>query len=159
MADAYSVRGADRLQQRLAELARRVPAARGGMLYHAGEAIRAFMVDSYLSGQRLRRISGRLAGRFSTVLRGDDEAVVGSQLVYAGPHEFGFQGVVSVRPFMRARTRGGAKTIAVRGHARQMNVRPKYYARDAARFGAPTATKAAEAVFQRIAREVSGGNA
>lgn len=142
--DALVVRGTDELRARLAGLRNRYPQAQGRMLFNAGEALRDYMVTNYLSGQRLRRITGRLAGGFTTRLVADDTAIVGTAVTYARVQEEGFRGTVSVRSFMRARVRGGQKEIEVRAHSRQMNIRPKYYARDAVRFGAPTAIKAAE---------------
>lgn len=158
MADTSVIRGADDLQRKLWQFVQRFPAAQGRMLFQAGEAIRAYMVDNFLSGQRLRRITGRLAGGFSTVLVGDDTAIVGTQVVYARPLEFGFSGPVAVREFSRSRTRGGPQEIKVRAHIRNMNVRARHYARDAAVQGAPDAIRAAEAVVRKAIREAGLGD-
>lgn len=155
MADRVTVRGAEELRAKLAEFIARAPQAEGRMLYQAGEAIRAYMVDNFLSGQRLHRRTGRLASGFTTVLAGEHVAVVGTQVVYARPLEEGFQGAVSVREHMRARSAGGAQEIKVRAHIRNMNVRARYYARDAAVQGAPDAILAADAQMKRALREAN----
>lgn len=140
MAEPLVIKGADELQAKLAAFRNRAPQATRRMVYHAGEAIRGFMVDEYLSGQRLRRVTGRLATGFHTINVDDDTAIVGTQVIYARRHEEGFDGVVG--PYMRSYRRGMPKTIQVRAHVQ--HTRPKHYARDAARFGAPTAVRAAQ---------------
>jgi len=137
------------LAQQLRALAQRFPQVTRRMLFHAGEAIRAYMVDNMLSGQRLRRVTGRLASSFSTVNLSNDLAVVGTRVVYAGVHEYGAHGTVQVP----AHTRQGHP---VRSHARRLNMPARWYARDSARLGAPVALAAATHSVYRDMGEMGG---
>jgi hypothetical protein len=75
-------------------------------------------------------------------------------VIYARRHEEGFNGIVG--PYMRSYRRGEPKTITVRAHVQ--HTRPKHYARDAARFGAPIAIRAAQGVMDKAIGEAGLGN-
>lgn len=143
------VRGSETFLRNLERIIARFPQASGTALYAAGEAIRAYMVDNYLSGQRLRRVTGKLASGFSTVLLSPAKAVVGTRTRYAAVHEFGFDGDVTVRAHQR---NIGDRIVSVRSHTRHMRVREKRYARDALRYGSKTALAAADNAVERSLR-------
>lgn len=55
-------------------------------------------------------------------------ATVGTNVVYAGVHEFGFHGPVNVRAFVRKAPKTGAP-VNVRAHAMQMNMPERSFLR------------------------------
>lgn len=76
--------------------------------------------------------------RYEFYNSGDTQGVlVGSFGVpYAAVHEFGFNGVVTIKPFQRLQTMSFGRPIqprrvAVSSHSRKMNIKPKRYIRDA----------------------------
>lgn len=55
---------------------------------------------------------------------------------YAAVHEFGFNGIVTIRPFQRLQTLSFGRPmpprkVQVTSHQRKMNIKPKRYIRDA----------------------------
>jgi phage gpG-like protein len=85
--------------------------------------------------------SGRLAASLNTFLEQDDTgavATLGSDLPYAGAQEYGYQGTVTVRQYVEARTiafgrpiRAGVAVVTVRAHVMRMNIPGQSYLRDA----------------------------
>lgn len=172
--DTLMYQGADEMVRHLNQLARDAPNATAMMLFHAGEALRSFMVENYLSGQRLHRRTGRLASGWTTQRFGTDTVIVGTKVVYARVHEEGAHGDVQVREhvrrpptrqrrgegaraFSKRRTQaqldwfsGAGGTVTVHAHNMRMNVAAKWYARDTVRFGAAVALRAADDVVRRF---------
>ena len=68
-------------------------------------------------------ITNRLRGsirKSNAVVRGDAvESAIGSNVAYAGVHEFGFDGTVNVKSFSRSNHRGDQFTVSKRGSRKQ----------------------------------------
>lgn len=85
-----------------------------------------------LSGQVLNVRTGRLRRSINVKITEGDQAVtatVGTNVKYAAVHEYGFDGTVSVREYLR-RTKNG-NTATVRAHDRHMHVPEKSFLRSA----------------------------
>lgn len=109
------VEGSAELSRRLARVAAQVPEEVSAALNDGAWELHRYMVSNYLSGQRLRRITGKLASGWNvrpmvrTALAstvgggggGSTGSVVGAILstatVYAPTHEYGFDGIEHVR--------------------------------------------------------------
>lgn len=91
--------------------------------------LRAYVVDRKLSGQVLKRRSGRLSRSIAHKVEVDKESVigiVGTNVEYAGFHEFGFTGVEQVKDHYRHITQAFGRPITprevfVRAHQRSIN--------------------------------------
>lgn len=64
-------------------------------------------------------------------IAGSTSATIGTNVVYAGVHEFGFDGPVEVRAHTRQMPTGGVANV--RAHARQMHVKESSYLRSTLR--------------------------
>jgi phage gpG-like protein len=96
--------------------------------------------DDKLSGQVLNVRTGRLRRSINQRTSGLDtpqpEGVVGTNVVYARPHEYGFKGVVSVKTHMRIQKQAFGKAITpvevtVPQHSRRVNLPEKSFLRSA----------------------------
>lgn len=103
------------------------------------ELHRSYMVMNMLSGQRLHRRSGTLAGawRVSKVSDGVFSLNPG-QLLYSRVHEFGFNHPFQ---FVRAHTRRG---VPVAAYFRDMDIKETRYVRDTIKEAEPLASSALE---------------
>lgn len=98
-----------------------------------------------LSGQVLNRRTGRLRNSINQRVDSDASsvsAVVGTGVVYARPHEYGFQGTVNVPAHTRTQTMAFGKSIAarmvqVRAHPMRMNLPERSFLRSSLREKAP----------------------
>lgn len=104
-----------------------------------------------LSGQVLHVRTGRLRRSINQrVVENEDGvmAIVGTNVVYAHPHEYGFSGVVNVRSYTRrspeqmavrprARVSRSAGTVTVHAHSRQMNLPERSFLRSTLRDWGP----------------------
>lgn len=93
-----------------------------------------------LTGQVLHNRTGTLRRSINQkVTRGPTEikAIVGTNVSYARPHEFGFQGVVSVREHVRMQRMAWGlpmkdpHQVTVRAHPMKMNIPEKSFLRSA----------------------------
>lgn len=85
-----------------------------------------------LSGEVLQVKTGRLRRSINQAVRQESDRVVGTvgtNVVYARPHEFGFQGVVTVKEHLRRTVSG--KDVTVRSHSMQMNLPERSFLRTA----------------------------
>jgi phage gpG-like protein len=113
----------------------------------------------YLSGQRLNRRTGRLSGSIheeTTDTGGEVTTQVGTNVVYARPHEYGFSGSVAVKAHMREIKMAWGRSIApmpvhVRGHNRRVDITEKRFMRDALAAYKPTI----EATLTRVAEAIA----
>jgi len=92
--------------------------------------------ESKLSGQVLNVRTGRLRRSIATRMdpvTGDGKVsgVVGTKVVYAGAHEFGFHGTVSVREHLRRSKLG--KPFYVSAHSRTMHLPERSFLRSSFR--------------------------
>jgi len=173
-----------KLRDLIRNAAERLPSAAQYGAVQAAYSLRAFMVDQYLSGTRVKVQTGKLrSGWFVAPIPGG--AVVGTATEYAAALEFGFNGTVNVPEHQRRTSarRGGSETKAafkerktamrdrqyagrltkdkasgyatVRAHAMRMNVRPRFYVRDTVRFGNAQAMRVFRAA---VAERVGSGN-
>lgn len=88
--------------------------------------------EQKLSGQVLNVRTGRLRRSINT--RVTEQAtevtgIVGTNVKYARPHEYGFHGIVSVRAHLRTSKLGGVHEV--KQHAREMNVKERSFLRSA----------------------------
>jgi phage gpG-like protein len=82
-----------------------------------------------LSGQVLKRRTGRLRASINTKVEREGNRIIGSvgtNVIYAAVHEFGFHGTVNVSSFTR--TINGV-TQNVSAHTRQMNMPQRSFLR------------------------------
>lgn len=117
----------------------------------AALSYRNYMVLNMLSGQRLMRRSGQLAGRWQPHKVSNTEYRVDpGSLRYARIHEYGLdQAGQPVRGYV---TRAGKK---VRQYSRHMRIRERRYVRDTVRYAAPQVMKE----LDRVASEILGEKA
>lgn len=99
----------------------------------AGFRVQRTSKESKLSGQVLKVQTGRL--RRSVNVRVTEEATavqatVGTNVSYARPHEYGFQGVVTVREHLR-RAKTQFKASLVRSHTRRVDMPARSFLRSA----------------------------
>jgi phage gpG-like protein len=104
------------------------------------------VVSEKLSGQVLKNRTGTL--RRSIIERVEESAtsitgIVGTNLVYAAAHEYGFQGTVNVREHTRRISQAFGRPIApveatVRAHSMRMNLPERSYLRSSLREYQPT---------------------
>jgi phage gpG-like protein len=104
-----------------------------------------------LSGQVLRAPTGTLRRSITQkVIKTDSSIVgiVGTNVPYARPHEFGFKGNVTVQEHLRTikvawgrEIRSGPIQIAVRGHTRRVNMPERSFLRSALREMTPEIEK------------------
>ena len=89
--------------------------------------------EDKLSGQVLKVRTGRLRRSITSRIAddGDDKVVgtVGTNVEYARVHEYGFQGLVTVREHLRRTKSGG--TATVRTHPARMNLPERSFLRSA----------------------------
>lgn len=103
-------------------------------------------------GQALGVVTGRLRRSIThkvTESTGEVRGIVGTNVEYAGVHEYGFQGQVTVREHLR-RTKSGNSAV-VHAHARAVNLPERSFLRSALREMRPRIDEA----FQAAAREVA----
>jgi phage gpG-like protein len=65
------------------------------------------------------RLRGSIRKSNAVIRDGNIESAIGSNVVYAGAHEFGFDGTVNVKSFSRANRRGDLHTVTKRGSRKQ----------------------------------------
>lgn len=102
-----------------------------------GFDIQQYVQAEKLSGQVLNRRTGRLRNSINSRVSEDASSVsaqVGTGVVYARPHEYGFQGTVSVPAHQRMQTMAFGRSIAarmveVRSHPMRMNLPEKSFLR------------------------------
>ena len=122
-------------------------------------------IKEKLSGPVLKNRTGRLRNSISMNMTEDDQsvsAVVGTNVVYARVHEFGFQGEVSVREHMRTAApslRGQAESqsqslrsqVMVRAHTMRMNMPERSFMRSTLAENAPAiADRISAAILQSV---------
>jgi phage gpG-like protein len=106
-----------------------------------------YVKEGKLSGQVLRNQTGRLRRSIhasDVVDRGGTvEGTVGTNVEYAAPHEYGFNGVVTVKAHMRMITKAWGKSIkdphqvSIRSHGRHVNLPERSFLRSSLRELAP----------------------
>lgn len=94
--------------------------------------LQTFVKTDKLSGQVLNVRTGRL--RRSITQRVTEESgrvvgIVGTNVIYARVHEYGFSGTVNVREHLRRAKSGALATI--RGHSRHVNLPERSFLRSA----------------------------
>lgn len=123
-----------RAEQFLASLAQRsreLDAAMVRVITRLSIEVQSAVKTEKLSGQALSVRTGTLRRSINRVVVQQGNSVyaqVGTNVVYAAAHEYGFQGVVNVREY--ARRSDGAK---VRAHTRQMNTPERSFLRSTLR--------------------------
>lgn len=98
----------------------------------AALAVQRDSVQNKLSGQVLNVRTGRLRRSITTRIEDDADKVlgiVGTNVEYAAAHEYGFEGVVSVREHLRRTVSG--KSATVRAHSMHMHIPEKSFLRSA----------------------------
>ena len=126
---------AQRVLQRLRELPENMGQAIAGALDRENELTVGHIQSRYLSqrgprtlGVRTNRLRQSIRPRASSVRGGTVTSAIGSNVVYAGVHEFGFSGQVNVRAHTREVTVAFGRPVApptsasVRAHTRRMDV-------------------------------------
>jgi phage gpG-like protein len=134
----YTISGTEELKARFGK----VPGAiRSNILAAITAAMIAMQarVQQKLSGEVLNNVTGRLRNSINERVVEDGAVItgsVGTNVVYARPHEYGFNGVVSVRAHVRQQSmawgkliKGGPITVNVREHAMHMNIPEKSFLR------------------------------
>ena len=104
-----------------------------------------------VSGPVLKNRTGTLRRKINFVLRETADAIAGSlgiKLSYAPPHEYGFEGVVSVKAHLRMITKAWGRPLAapvavqVHEHPRNMKVPERSFLRSTLRENAPSVREA-----------------
>lgn len=150
----FRLEGLDRLQLRLEKLANTSTAAMAEAATAGAAYVHSVMVKEFLNGQAIGRVDHALIGQWS-VRRQDvpPAGLLSTNVPYARAQEYGFRGIVQIRPykrrkqlrrgvgesdrsFTRRRTefqegREGGFDITVAGHSRPMNLRPRAFLRGA----------------------------
>jgi len=111
----------------------------------AAQDIQQHVTREKLSGQVLNRRTGTLRNSISKRVNTDTSsvsAVVSTDVKYARPHEYGFQGTVTVPAHQRTQTMAFGKSIAsrmveVRAHPMRMNLPERSFLRSSLREKAP----------------------
>lgn len=121
---------------------------------NATQLVERHIKYNQLSGQALRVQTGFLRSSFHAtpaveVRPKEVGGTVKSRAPYAAIHEFGFDGMETVRAHTR---RGQSGMFAVREHERHMRVRPKWYAKKTLKSGAP---KIVEYISKAIMRPLA----
>ena len=109
------------------KLRQRTPHASSMAMSRACEMLRGYIVSRKLSGQVLKRQTGRLAGSIEKEViskKGEIIGRVGSNLKYARVHEKGINKMVSVKEHVRSMY---GQSVTVRSHRRHMIVTAKRY--------------------------------
>lgn len=112
--------------------------------------LQAYVKDGKLSGQVLNVRTGRLRRSIAQQVTDEGQRVVGivgTNVVYARVHEYGFSGTVDVREHLR-RAKSGALQ-AVRGHSRHVNLPERSFLRSALEDMAPDIRAEVEASLKR----------
>lgn len=93
-------------------------------------SLRAYVAANKLSGQVLHVRTGTLRRSITqrVIESGNDvTGIVGTNVKYAPPHEYGFKGTVSVREYLR-RTKAG-RDATVSAHSRKVDMPPRSFLR------------------------------
>ncbi|HEX3884750.1 MAG TPA: phage virion morphogenesis protein [Stellaceae bacterium] len=105
-----------------------------------GLALQRRVQDEKLSGQALKVRTGNLRASINTEVADSGSrvaATVGTGVRYGRVHEYGFQGIVSVRAHLRHVTQVFGRPVAatqnVRAHSRQVNLPERSFLRSALR--------------------------
>lgn len=129
--------------QVIARVNRIVPNVRNALVRRVQSiviALQAHVVGDKLSGQVLNVRSGRLRRSVNQAVTTTDTTVTGivsTPVEYAAAHEYGFQGVVTVKEHLRQVTMAWGKpltppvTATVRSHPMKMNLPEKSFLRSA----------------------------
>jgi phage gpG-like protein len=101
--------------------------------------LQAKVKNDKLSGQVLSRRTGRLSRSINEKVTQDGTLIkgsVGTNVVYAAAHEYGFQGAVTVREHVQMRTqafgkpiKNGPIAVTIRAHAMKMNLPERSFLR------------------------------
>jgi len=151
---AVRLEGMDRLQARLDRLMAVNETAAAEAAVAGAEHVKAVMVSQFLNGQAIGRVDHALIGQWNVRKETRPPAgVLFTAVPYARAQEYGFRGVVQVRPYKRRRQLRrksgesdssfsrrrtafqegppGGFDIQVPGHSRAMNLRPHSFLRGA----------------------------
>lgn len=133
MSDGFSVDiRAEQLLARLTGVDKKLDAEMLRIVTRLSIEVQAGTKDK-LTGQVLHVRTGTLRRSINRKVEqseGSTTATIGTNVVYAGVHEFGFEGIVDVRAHARKTANG---TADVRAHTRQMRVKESSYLRSTLR--------------------------
>jgi phage gpG-like protein len=138
--------GADTVQLRFASLPPRLRVALRKAITRDAIALTRYVKEEKLSGQVLKNRTGTLRRKINYTVSESPTAVtasVGVKLSYAAAHEFGFDGVVSVREHLRTVTQAFGRPIqpvqaVVRAHEMHMHLPERSFLRSSLKENAPT---------------------
>lgn len=110
-----------------------------------GFDIQGYVQDQKLSGQVLNRRTGRLRNSINQKTQDNGTSIttqIGTGVLYARPHEYGFQGTVAVPAYQRMQTMAWGRAIAarmvnVRAHPMKLNIPEKSFLRSSLREKGP----------------------
>lgn len=163
MADeAIRVVGLREFRQKMGQLIQERPTRMRQGLTAASEAARKFMVTKYLSGQRVRRVTGTLVRGWHTVYVPSDDprAVLGTKVFYTPYLEYGVMGAQKVRARRVTQTVRSRKTGELvkekrlrSGYTRFMKLRPRRFVRDTLIYARP---EILEALAQAVSVKAGG---
>lgn len=137
--------GAERVSLHFRTIADGVSAKLQKTMQAVATDVSAYVKDNKLAGQVLNRRTGRLSrsifGRTSSSAD-SVSAEIGTNVVYAKVHEFGFQGTVSVPAHERMQTMAfgrsiQARMVTVRAHPMRMNLPERSFLRSSLHETAP----------------------
>jgi phage gpG-like protein len=115
-----------------------------------------------LSGQYLHQRTGRLAGSIHNEVDETPDAIigtVGTNVIYARIHEYGFSGSQAVKAHMRTIKQAwgrpiSARQIMVSAHSRKVDITEKRFMRDSLNEFRPKVTERMTKLAQSLAQEV-----
>lgn len=159
-----SVDGQQKLVSQMGKVAAGARARVKRALQMLGLMLVSHIQKTKLSGQRLHQRSGRLSGSIheETEELGDEiQTTVGTNVVYARVHEFGFQGPSGVKAHMRTIKQAWGRPISprealVRPHFRGTNMAERRYMRDSLAEFKPTAESVLQKLANKMAKEAAG---
>lgn len=155
--------GEERLVASMGRVARDARARVKRTMTMLGLMLVSHIQKTKLSGQRLHQRSGRLIGSIHEETEEVGEAItttVGTNVVYARPHEFGIRDSVQVKAHLRLIKQAWGRPITprevhVRAHPMKMDLTEKRFMRDSLSEFRPRAEERLSKLAHELAQEVS----
>ncbi|MGH8158371.1 MAG: hypothetical protein ACREPQ_09635 [Rhodanobacter sp.] len=128
--------------------------------------IASYIKDQKLSGQVLKVRTGRLRRSITPSVEASGSGISavtlggGTNVAYARPHEYGFQGTVNVPTYQRMQTMAWgrpmeAKLVQVRAHPMRLNIPERSFMRSGLRDKAPAEIERIRQSMAELAAEAS----
>lgn len=157
------IEGGDKLRAQMGDVASRARAYLRQEINTIGILLSAYVQQTKLRGQVLKQRSGRLIASIHHEMEETDEevnALVGTNVEYAGVHELGFRGTVQVKEHYRTiKMAWGrpitARSILVRAHPMKMDMTARPFLAPSLHEFQPTALERLRKLANRIAQEAN----